>query len=340
MKYSIIIPAYNCEKTIKKCIESVLNQKYDNYELIIVNDGSVDKTLSITTAYQKKYNNIIIINNSNHGVSYSRNIGVKNATGDYITFLDADDYYDEDCLSVIDSYLKKNRVDFLRYNFKNDGTGGFNNDIYDLAGENISKEKLFQHLLTNSKKIPNLVMLLFIKNNIAKKIKFNEKLYMMEDVDYYNQLIFATKKNIIIDEKKYNYYINPNSATHNVNKIEKNIYGIIDTNQSISERIKQQNVDSKIIKMMNANHLRIICNHFLIGYSNRNNIKKILTNLNNKNHYKEMLSFSSYKSLNLKDKLFLFLLKKNSYILISFYSLNIIFLKRIIKKIRGIAWKK
>lgn len=337
MKYSIIVPAYNCETTIKKCIESVLTQKYNNYELIIVNDGSVDNTLPIIMEYQEKNNNIIIINNSNHGVSYSRNIGVKNATGDYITFLDADDYYDEDCLSVIDNYLKKDRVDFLRYNFKNDGIGGFNNDIYDLAGKNVSKEKLFQHLLTNSKKIPNLVMLLFIKNNIARKIKFNEKLYMMEDVDYYNQLIFATKKNIIIDEKKYNYYINPNSATHNVNKIEKNIYGIIDTNQSISERIKQQNVDSKIIKMMNANHLRIICNHFLIGYSNRNNIKKILTNLNNKNHYKEMLSFSSYKSLNLKDKLFLFLLKKNSYILISFYSLNIIFLKRIIKKIRGIA---
>ena len=336
MKYSIIIPAYNCETTIKKCIESVLTQKYDNYELIIVNDGSVDKTLSIITKYQKKYNNITIINNSNRGVSYSRNIGVKNATGDYITFLDADDYYDTDCLSVIDSYLKKNRVDFLRYNFKNDGIGGFNNDIYDLAGNNVSKEKLFEHLLTNSKKIPNLVMLLFIKNNIAKKIKFNEDLYMMEDVDYYNQLIYASKENLIIDEKKYNYYINPNSATHNVNKIEKNIYGIIDTNQSISERIKQQNVDPSIIKMMNANHLRIINNHFLIGYSNNNNIKKILTNLNSKKHYKEMLSFSSYKSLNFKDKLFLFLLKKNNYTLISLYSLNLIFLKKIIKKLRGI----
>lgn len=332
MKYSIIIPAYNCEKTIEKCIDSVLNQTYQNYELIIVNDGSTDKTANIIKGYKEKHSNVIVINNTNHGVSYSRNIGVKNSTGDYITFLDADDYYEIDCLSVINNYLKKNRVDFLRYNFKNDGIGGFNNDIYDLVGENISKEKLFQHLLTNSKKIPNLVMLLFIKNNIAKKIEFNENLHMMEDVDYYNQLIYASKKNLIIDEKKYNYYINSNSATHNPNKIEKNIYGIIDANKSITERIKLQNENLNICKEINANHLRIICNYLCMVDTKYNNIKRIMINLNKKERYKEMIRFSSYKTLNIKDKIFLFLLKKNNYILIFLHSSNIKLLKKIQKK--------
>ena len=87
---SVIIPVYNGEKYIKRCVDSILSQSYDNYEIIIINDGSSDKTLSVLREY-RAYSNISIYNNRNHGVSYSRNYGMRHSNGDYIIFVDADD---------------------------------------------------------------------------------------------------------------------------------------------------------------------------------------------------------------------------------------------------------
>lgn len=93
---SVIIPAYNCESTLGDTIESVLNQKCKDYEIIIVNDGSTDNTDSICLDYKNKYNNIKYIKKDNSGVSDTRNVGIKNANGLYIAFLDSDDVWDKD----------------------------------------------------------------------------------------------------------------------------------------------------------------------------------------------------------------------------------------------------
>ena len=85
-KLSIIIPAYNAENYIEKCLNSIEDK--DSIEIIVINDGSTDKTMEILN----KYKNIKIINNTNHGVSYSRNSGLKVASGKYIMFVDSDDY--------------------------------------------------------------------------------------------------------------------------------------------------------------------------------------------------------------------------------------------------------
>ena len=95
MKISIIIPAYNVEKYIDKCITSVINQTYDNIEAIIVNDGSTDNTALIIEKYSEVDNRIIVVNKENSGVSDSRNIGIENITGDYAFFLDSDDWIEE-----------------------------------------------------------------------------------------------------------------------------------------------------------------------------------------------------------------------------------------------------
>ena len=91
--FSIIIPLYNCEKFIEICLLSVLNQNFNNYEIIIINDCSKDRSLKICTKYKKKYPKIKIINQkTNKGVSSSRNLGIKSSNGEYIIFLDSDDY--------------------------------------------------------------------------------------------------------------------------------------------------------------------------------------------------------------------------------------------------------
>ena len=102
---SIVIPVYNVEKYLKQCLESVVNQTLDKIEVICINDGSTDNSLNILKEYEKKYNNIIIIDQENKGPGFARNIGMKRASGKYIYFLDSDDYIElnamEDRKSVV-----------------------------------------------------------------------------------------------------------------------------------------------------------------------------------------------------------------------------------------------
>jgi len=114
MKFSIIIPVYNTEKYLKRCLDSVLNQTYDNYEMIVINDGSTDNSKLVLNEY-KSNSKIKIIEETNHGVSYTRNLGMEHAQGDYILFLDSDDYYELDLLET----LSKNITDeeMLRFNY-------------------------------------------------------------------------------------------------------------------------------------------------------------------------------------------------------------------------------
>ena len=95
-KISVLVPVYNAEEHIPKCIESILNQTYKNIELIIVNDGSSDKSYDIIEEYKNKDDRIIAIHTENKGVSHARNTALDNAKGSFITFVDSDDYIDKD----------------------------------------------------------------------------------------------------------------------------------------------------------------------------------------------------------------------------------------------------
>ena len=111
-KISIIVSAYNTEKYIGKCIESILNQTYSNIELIIVNDASTDNTLNIIKKYQKKDSRINLINNiENKGLSYSRNIALKQSSGDYVGYIDSDDYIESNYYKSLLESLKKDNDD-------------------------------------------------------------------------------------------------------------------------------------------------------------------------------------------------------------------------------------
>ena len=92
IKISVVIPSYNAEKYIARCIDSVLNTGYDNLEIICINDGSKDGTLSVLREYEKKYDSIKVIDTPNEGASKARNLGIEKACGDFITFLDSDDW--------------------------------------------------------------------------------------------------------------------------------------------------------------------------------------------------------------------------------------------------------
>ena len=97
IKVSVVVSVYNGEKYIEKCIKSILRQSYKNIELIVVNDGSIDKTKKILDKYKES---IVVINKNNTGVSDSRNRGIDKATGEYIMFCDADDWLDKKAVEL------------------------------------------------------------------------------------------------------------------------------------------------------------------------------------------------------------------------------------------------
>lgn len=110
-KLTIIVPVYKVEKYIHQCIDSILNQIFTNFELILVDDGSPDKCGAICDEYAKKDNRIIVIHQDNSGVSAARNTGLNNARGEYISFIDPDDWIDSDMYYDCLEYMENNNLD-------------------------------------------------------------------------------------------------------------------------------------------------------------------------------------------------------------------------------------
>lgn len=119
MKYSIIIPVYNVEEYLDRCLKSILNQTYSNYEVIIVNDGSPDNSDNIIKSYEKEDKRFKGYKKVNGGLSDARNYGLKYATGDYLIFIDADDYIENNYLEKVNDVLEKNKdIDVLKFKIK------------------------------------------------------------------------------------------------------------------------------------------------------------------------------------------------------------------------------
>ena len=115
MKYSIIIPVYNAEGTLRRCLDSLVKQTFSDYELLLINDGSTDGSDAICREYAGTYSCVRYFAKENGGVSSARNLGLEQAEGEYILFADSDDYVSEDYFAAIDQALTQSRPDLLLY---------------------------------------------------------------------------------------------------------------------------------------------------------------------------------------------------------------------------------
>lgn len=116
IKISVIIPIYNAEKTIKKCLTSILNQSYSNIEIILINDGSTDSSLKVCNDFASKDKRILVIDKKNEGSVKARLDGINNSTGDYITFVDSDDSINKKTFELLVNELKKSSFDIICFN--------------------------------------------------------------------------------------------------------------------------------------------------------------------------------------------------------------------------------
>jgi len=293
-KISIIIPVYNAEKYLKKCLDSVINQTYKDLEIICVNDGSIDNSLNILKEYKKKESRIIIIDKKNQGVSAARNDGIKKATGEYITFLDSDDWVELNTIEMLYNTLIKNKVDVVRcnyyinYNYNENLSGG---SLYDLSNKKIlTNDKKFGDLVVDrllDGTIPCYTGLLLIKQKCLVDIKFKENIKLMEDTIFYNELMNKIYSIYFLDESFYHYYCNQESCTKSKDFYIRNMYNLIEVNKYLTDIIKKGRFYTDVrLKKMNAKHMNLIMNHFFIMYKESfkdkielvNEINKILEN--------------------------------------------------------------
>ena len=249
MKYSIIVPVYNMEKYISKCLDSIFSSTYKNYEVIIVNDGSTDKSDEIIKTYIEKNRNIIYIKEENMGLSTARNNGVSKATGDYIIFVDSDDYIEEKLLENIELNIDNN--DVLRYqlNVVNNKVTPYN----EVPFESLNGIEAFS-LICKYKYI-ELACLYAIKREffIKNNFKFTKGVYH-EDYGLI-PLVFSKAKSVkSISYIGYNY-VNRNNSIMNSNDYKKQIKKMDDVLYLFNKAISYLNdVDNtQVIKSFYAN---------------------------------------------------------------------------------------
>lgn len=241
---SIIVPVYNTEKYIGKCLDSLINQTYQNIEIICINDGSTDGSKKILEEYTKKDKRIKLINNINSGPAISRNLGLDNSNGEYIMFCDSDDSYKPQMCEKLHKAITENDVDFATCQAGIEYEKGINRAF--CANTLTKKMPTGLQYLCNIK-ISNLSILLWhiiYKKSIIDKynIRFPDGLES-DDVLFNYQYFCATQKYYGILEELYNYVVRENSIMDNyykrINKsklydrikIFKNLYQFLEKNK-------------------------------------------------------------------------------------------------------------
>lgn len=210
-KISIIVPVYNVEQYIDKCVESIVNQTYKNIEIILVDDGSPDSCPLICDKWAEKDSRIKVLHKENSGVSSARNAGIDASHGDYIGFVDGDDYINADMFSKLINAYSADDIDlaacgYLRgdRNVSKESTVIFNNtEIYYVMFD-IEKHPYFEGFVWNK----------LYKSEIIKKnnLYFEENLKMCEDTLFnFNYFAFANKA-MVIDSSLYNYICRESSV--------------------------------------------------------------------------------------------------------------------------------
>lgn len=300
MKFSIIMPTYNCEKYVKIAIESVLAQTYDDFELIIVDDGSQDNTYKICQQLFKENEKIRVFQKEHGGVSAARNFGIKKSKGENILFIDCDDFWDENLLELCCPLVEENKGMVLfgirsLFFYQDDTLAGSETETGDSGetqivstDENISAIFSVYNMASPCNKIYKKDIL--EKNNIL----FSEKCVYLEDMKFNFDYLRYCDKIHILKKALYNYRL-----FRNQNQIFKRQFKGLFVNadelfSSVSSFVQEKNTaiekEEVLSGMLIAAYFREFISHSY-GKSKKEQ-KGILKELNNNSNFNRLLKFS------------------------------------------------
>lgn len=278
-KVSVILPIYNVAKYLRKCLDSVINQTLKDIEIICINDCSADNCENIILEYAKKDGRIKIINNEkNYGIGFSRNIGINESSGEYISFIDADDYIEKDYIEILYNTAIKNKADIVFTNninivrdkiikpyyhnriniwkkkFKENET--WKEGISDFNVNTPEKENTPEYPLVST------VNKIFKKDFIEKNnLKFQNYI-VSEDTEFFYKYLLYSPKKFYNNEAKYYYVQRKSSLTHSIEKDNQMITDALSVFKNIFNIYKEK----KIELLKDANYYNF--NSFLFVFNN------------------------------------------------------------------------
>lgn len=317
---SIVVPVYNVEKYLSRCIESILKQSYENLELLLVDDGSTDDSGKICDYYKSLDSRISVFHKKNGGVSSARNLGIKEAKGVFLTFVDSDDWLDTD-------YLKNFRVESISADFYISGA------LYDINGKPFSQKTYIEE---NAESINSIVSIFFeqgLKNNgypwgklFLLKIIRDNKLFFDEELTINEDHVFVFEYYLLIhslyltNNAGYHYLVNDNSGRKLSDKI--NTYQELIRANNIFKVLVQ-----KIAKKWDISYekLDILKGDFI--YEHRLNALKSTLLLNDFSNYKIEIKFwrtNEYIPKSRTLRIVIFVIRRIRYSIISFLMLKIL----------------
>lgn len=203
-KVSVIVPVYNVEKYLKQCLDSIVNQTYKNLEIIIVNDGTKDNSMKIVEEYLQD-KRIKVINKKNGGLGSARNRGIEEATGDYISFVDSDDYIDLNMYEKLINVIRGEEIIIFNHSRFDDITGEIVKKNYTKESKMKKLEKRINYLYSN---IENSCWNKIYKADFIKKNKFRFMEILYEDVCWNIEVFYKAEKVRLLNEDFYFYRVN------------------------------------------------------------------------------------------------------------------------------------
>lgn len=260
MKISIIVPVYNSEKYLEKCISSLIYQTYKNLEIIVVNDGSIDKSKSVINKFSKKDGRIKVINKKNSGVSDTRNVGINASSGDYLLFVDSDDYIDLEYVEKSVQYIEQNDLDYLKCSYI-ELVGSTESRVAYYSSKIFTKEEVI-HEISITDNFSSIGGVFVNKNVIVNNnIKFNNEYKHGEDLLFNYNCIIKSRRVGYFNECNYYYVKNSDSVSNSI-QIE-SIYRYVNDNLLVINKLDK--IDSayksnKLLKKLNIAAKKCIFN--------------------------------------------------------------------------------
>lgn len=209
---SIIVPVYNAEQYLSKCLNSILIQTFKNWECLLIDDGSFDNSGSICDYYSSRDERFVVIHKENRGVSVARNFGLDNARGEWIIFVDSDDWIDKTCFYDCKTIIDKFEVDIIQFGYRKVKFSGelISEYVYKSRYSDVSEYAQIRH--KNLCAAGSLIKADVIRNN---HIRFKDGVKYAEDQMFIMNCMKFSQKIIYHGNIYYNYHINLQSAVHN-----------------------------------------------------------------------------------------------------------------------------
>lgn len=245
---SVIIPVYNCERYILRCLNSIMNQSYKDIEVIVINDGSIDGTLKICLDEAKKDSRIKVISQSNAGVTSARMAGIESANGRWITFVDADDYLEVEAFAEYVKRLVSEETDIVvtsEYTVR----GTLHNMTNSVVSSRYAIEKLCCF------EFPTSMWAGMYSTSLVREVVFDTNLHFFEDYFFMYQILHKVEKVSIVHIHLYNYCINNGSI---------NSQGISEKRMTCLRLINILSKDSRFYDKKIRHKIEYSFSHFLI----------------------------------------------------------------------------